>query len=106
MEDVRQEILLLFFTFIDVVLPVPALFQRIPHQAFMYGPLPEIKLAVNPSPYLPGVVGTYGPCQDHIGKDKGSHGVPLPINPLSPLCSQYCIKPAPNLTGAHGLPDI
>ena len=88
MKAARQTTLLLLFVLLDAGPSIPSLFQRIPDQACVYTPLPEVKSAVDHHLDLPSLAGAHGLYQYHLSKDEGSLGIPLPIkNPL-PLCSQ------------------
>ena len=53
LESMRQEILLLFYKYLDVALSGSALHQRLTHQACVYYPLPEFQSAADPRPDLP-----------------------------------------------------
>ena len=67
-EAVVQVILLLFYASLNVALSISALCQCIPHQACVYDPLPEVQLAVDSLPDIPGLVGAQCLSKDHMGK--------------------------------------
>ena len=103
LEAARQVVLLFLYASFDAALSSSALRQRIPR---VYAPLPEVEAAVDPRPDLPGLAGAQGLSQYHMGEDKGSLGITLPIEHPSPLRSQECSKPAPQLPWGHGVPAI
>ena len=72
----------------------------------MYAPLTEVKLTVDPCQDLPGLAVAQGLSQYHMDEDKGSLGMLLLIEHSSPLFSQDCIKPAPQLPWGHVEPVI
>ena len=78
-ESTLQSIFLLFYTSIDVDLLNYALRQRIPHQACVYAPIPEVQLSIDPRLDLPGLAGTQCLSQYLMGKDEGSLVIPLPV---------------------------
>ena len=78
-EAMRQAILVLSYMSLDAYFSRFSLRQHTPHQACMYAPLPEVQFMVNPRPDLPGLAGTHCLFQVHMGKDKGSLGIPIPV---------------------------
>ena len=104
MGAVLQTIFFLLDASLDATFPESSFRQRITHQACVYTYLSEVKSEVDPCLDLPGLAGTQYPFQDHMGKDEGSLGVPLPTKHPLPLRSQYCSEPAPRLIKGRGIP--
>ena len=68
----------------------------IPHQACMETPLPEVHLPGDPRPDFLGPPDAQRLSDDEMGKDKGSLGVPIPVNYPLPFHGQYGREAAPH----------
>ena len=62
-----QTIIILVYTSLNTALLRSALLHHIPHQAYVYAPLPEVQSAIDYCPDLPGLAGAHYLSQDHMG---------------------------------------
>ena len=76
----------------------------IPHQACMETPLPEVHLPGDPRLDIPGPADAQHLCGDNVGKEKGSLGVPTPVNYPLPFHGQYGPEAAPHCSFGRGIP--
>ena len=73
------------------------------YQAYGETPLPEVDPPGDPGLDLPGPVETQCLCENNVGKDEGSPGVPCPPNHPPALRSQYGREAAPYCARGSGV---